>query len=48
MSQLIISFWRSYVTARYNLARSTPLLLRGDFRCRHVALFIFRAEFVIR
>ena len=30
------------------LARSTPLLLGGDFRCKRVVLFIFRTEFVIR
>ena len=32
----------------YNLARSTPLFLRGDLRCKHVVLFIFCTEFVIR
>ena len=31
-----------------NLARSTPLFLRCELRCKHVVLFIFRTEFVIR
>ena len=25
-----------------------PLLLRGDLKCQHVVLFLFRTEFVIR
>ena len=32
----------------FNLARSTPLFLRGDLKSKHVVLFIFRTEFVIR
>ena len=32
----------------FNLTRVTPLFLRGDLSCKHVVLFIFRTEFVIR
>ena len=41
-------FLLAVLSYRYNLARSTPLFLRGDLRCKHVVLFIFRTEFVIR
>ena len=30
------------------LTRSTPLFLRGDLRCKQVAFFILRTEFIIR
>ena len=32
----------------FNLARSAPLFLRGDLKYKHVVIFIFRTEFVIR
>ena len=32
----------------FNLARSTPLFLRGDLGCQQVVLFILRIEFIIR
>ena len=32
----------------FNLARSAPLFLRGDLKCKHVVIFIFRTEFLIR
>ena len=41
-------FLLAVLSYRYNLARSTPLLVRGDFRYKHVVLFSFRTEFVIR
>ena len=33
---------------RYNLARSIPLLLRGDLRCKHAVLFILCTESIIK
>ena len=41
-------FLLAVLSYRYNLARSTPLFLRGDLRCKHVVLFILRTEFIIR
>ena len=41
-------FLLAVLSYRYNLARSTPLLLRGNLRCKHVVIFIFHTEFIIR
>ena len=41
-------FLLAVLSYRYNLARSTPFLLRGDLRSKHVVLFIFCTEFIIK
>ena len=34
------------IVFNFSLARSTPPFLRGDLKCKHVVLFIFRTEFL--
>ena len=41
-------FLLAVLSYRHNLARLTPLFLRGDLRCKPVVLFILRNAFIIR